>query len=270
MSDFSSGLHSSRGKVWFPLRFGEPLGKPFAEWGYRTPRFPMAIKESELASSTSEVQLETMIVWFLMNHTHAVDQIAGGGQRPFSNGGRAADFLWPEFRRPVPEATVLEAANFLDGLWEQIPAEFVVQMEKQKPEELQAALIAALDDFSKALRKPTADYGGIGHNRPPDDGPTITEEEKQIVLRATAETRLAVLSSDYRAASLAWEAISPIIKKIGNGVATQIANLCTKFASTLGVAAALMATGYIGYELGFWNKAEAISAMLEIAKHLPH
>jgi hypothetical protein len=31
-----------------------------------------------------------------------------------------------------------------------------------------------------------------------------------------------------------------------------------------------MATGYIGDELGFWNKAQAISTMLEIAKHFPY
>jgi len=32
----------------------------------------------------------------------------------------------------------------------------------------------------------------------------------------------------------------------------------------------LMVAGYIGYELGFWDKAQAISAMLAIAKNLPH
>jgi hypothetical protein len=31
-----------------------------------------------------------------------------------------------------------------------------------------------------------------------------------------------------------------------------------------------MVTGYIGYELGFRNKAQAISTMLEIATHIPH
>ena len=118
----------------------------------------------------------------------------------------------------------------------------------------------------ETMRKIRPAYGGIGHNGPP----SITEAETRIVLRATAETRLAVLSSDYDAAHLIWESIAPIVKGIGSDIAKQVENYCTKFTGTLAVTTALMATGYIGYELGFWNKAEAISAMLEIAKHLPH
>jgi hypothetical protein len=48
----------------------------------------------------------------------------------------------------------------------------------------------------------------------------------------------------------------------------QIENFLTKFTSTLAVASALMTTGYVGYALGFWNKAEAINTMLDVAKHL--
>jgi hypothetical protein len=67
---------------------------------------------------------------------------------------------------------------------------------------------------------------------------------------------------------LAWDTISPIVTRVQN------ANLCSKFTSTLGVtlgvAGALAATAYVGYELGFWTKAEAINTMLDLAKHLAH
>jgi hypothetical protein len=119
--------------------------------------------------------------------------------------------------------------------------------------------------LTETVHKMLPAYGGIGHNGPPP----ITEDETRIVLRATAETRLAVLSSDYDAAHLAWEFVSPTIQKLGNSIAKQVENYCSKFTSTLAVTTALMAAGYVGYELGFWNKAQAISTMPEIAKHFP-
>jgi hypothetical protein len=297
MSDSSSAVRISRGKVLLHLVTGEPLGRPFWEWAYRTPRFPLGIKGSDLADTTSEIQRETMVVWFLANHHLATGayfgfsgptptqtigplntyppnsmqlnqsiEVAGFGQGPFFSGGRAPDLLKSEFAEFVPEPVILEVAGLFEGLWQRVSPEPFIDFEKQAPEERITTLVVILDELTETVHKMVPAHGGLGHNGPPP----ITEDEKRIILRATAETRLAVLSADYGAAHLAWESISPIVKRFGNSIAKQIENFCTKFISTFAVASALTATGYIGYELGFWQKAEAFSAMLEIAEHFPH
>jgi hypothetical protein len=298
MSDSSSAVQVSRGKVWLHMAVGEAFGRPLAEWAYRTPRFPQGIKGSDLLNAAPEIQRETMVVWFLANHhlaagpyfgfsgqtaptqstgsfnTHPLNsapinqgiEVVGFGQGPFFSGGQAPDLLKAEFAEFVAEQVILEVAGLFEGLWQRMPSEPFVDFDKQTPEEQITTLVSNLDELTEIIHKMLPAHGGIGHN----GSPPITEDETRIVLRATAEARLAVLSSDYRAAHLAWEAISPIVKKLGNSIAKQVDNYCTKFTSALAVASALMATGYIGYELGFWNKAEAIGAMLEIAKHLPH
>jgi hypothetical protein len=236
-----------------------------------------------------------MVVWFLANHVPATGpyfgfgetrqsrrvgafnttalnttllngniEIAGFGQAPFFNGGRSPDLLTAEFSERLPESVILEVAGLFEGLWERKPPERIIDFAKQTPEERAATLVTILDELMEAVHKMLPTHGGIGHNGPP----SMTEDERRIVLQASAETKLAVLSSDYDAAHLAWESISPIVKRIGSSIAKQVDNYCTKFTSTLAVISALMATGYIGYELGFWNKAQAISTMLEIAKHL--
>jgi len=296
MPNPNSATRLSRTKIYLPLRTGDPVGRSLREWAYMTPRFPKGIKGSNLLSASLEVQRETMIVWFLANHVPAEGkffgfagaapiralntsplnttpfnggiEIVGFDQGPFFTGGTPIDLLKAEFKEFVQEPALLEVAGLFEGLWQSLPGDTYHDIEKQTHEDRVASLVAALDDFSHAVRKLPPEHGGIGHNRPPEDVPTITENEKEIVLRATAETRISVLSSDYPAASLAWEAISPIVQRIGNGVAKQVENLCTKFTNTLGATGALIAAGYITHALGIWTKAEAISAMLELAKHL--
>lgn len=297
MSDSPSAVQISRGKVWRHMVAGETFGRPLAEWAYRTPRYHQGIKGSDLSSATPEIQRETMVVWFLANHVPATGpyfgfsgppptqtigplntyppnsmplnqsiEIVGFGEGPFFSGGRAPDLLKTEFAEFVPQPVILEVAELFDGLWQRIPPEPFVDFEKQTPDERKTTLVTILDELVETVRKMPPAHRGIGHNGPP----SITEEETHIVLRATADTRLSVLSSDYDAAHLVWESIAPIIKTIGSSIAKQVENYCTTFTKTVAVTTGLMATGYIGYELDFWNKAEAISAMLEIAKHLPH
>jgi len=297
MSESGFATQVSRGKVWVHMMAGEAVGRPLAEWAYRTPRFPQGIKRSALSGVTSEIQRETMAVWFLANHVPATGPyfgfsgptpkqnigpinahplnsiqlnqsipILGFDQAPFFSGGQSPDLLKAEFSEFLPESVILEVAGLFEGLWERRPPEPVIDFEKQTPEERAATLVTFLDEMTEVVHKMLPTHGGIGHNGPPP----MTDDETRIVLRATAETRLAVLSSDYAAARLAWESISPIVKRVGSSIARQVDNYCTKFTSTLAVTSALMATGWIGYELGFWNKAQAISTMLDIAKHFPH
>lgn len=301
MSDLIAARRATRGKVILHLTPSESTWRALWEWGYRTPRFPRGIKGSDLSSSEPGVQKETMVAWFLANHAPALGpyfgfgeamprpvpsalgtfalgtrplgggaQIAGFGQAPFFTGGRSVDLLKAEFAEVVREDALTQVASIFEGLWELIPEAPVADLEAQTPSERSASLVGALDDILLAVEKLRPEHGGIGHNMPPGNVSAITEEDKAVVLTATAKTRLAVLSGDYSMASTTWQAISPIVKRLADGIAKQIENLFTSFTATIGVASGLLGMAYIGYELGFWNKAEAISAMLEIAKHLAH
>lgn len=302
MSNSSSAIPVSRTKTVLHFHAGEPAGRPLWEWAYRTPRFPRGIKGSDLQVASPEVQRETMATWFLANHvpasgpyfgfseaappqsaatlnTSALNttapnsdiQIVGFGQGRFFNGGRSIDLLRAEFKDLVQESELLQLASHFEGIWDLLHGDTFVNLDTQTPDQRKASLVAVLDGFADTVRRLPPEHGGLGHNQPPEDvPPVVTEEERQIVLQATAETKLAVLSSDYSRAILTWKAISPIVKKVGTAIAKQIENACTKYTSTVAVGGGLMTLGYIGNALGFWTKAEAISTMLELAKLLPH
>jgi|GEM_PF-4667767 len=292
-------MRPSRGKVWLHLTAGEAVGRPLAEWGYRTPRFPQGIKGSDLVEVTPKIRREIMIVWFLANHVPAKGpyfgfaeaspayrtgalntaapnefplngsvEIAGIGQGRFFDGGTAAHLLKVEFGNVVEELLLTEVAGLFEGLWEVLPAEPLLDLKNQTPAQRSATIAVALDELTEAVRRLAPQHGGIGHNGPPKDGPTITEDDQRVVLKASADAQLAVLSSDYSAAGLAWETAKPVFDKVATAVVRHVDAYCNKFIATLGVTTALMATGYIGSLLGLWNKAQAIAAMLELAKHL--
>lgn len=299
MSESRSVMRPSRGKVWLHMTAGDAIGGPLAEWGYRTPRFPQGIKRSNLTEVAPEFQRETMIVWFLANHApakgpyfgfaevssaHRTDTLnttalnglplndsietSGFDQGRFFNGGTSADLMEAEFGDIVEEPLLTEAAGLFEGLWEVLPAEPLFDLESQTPAQRSATIVAALDDLTEVVRKLAPQHGGIGHNGPPEDSPPITEDDRRTVLKASTDARLAVLSSDYPTAGLAWEAAKPLFDKIASAVGRHIDTYCNKFSATFGVTTALIATGYIGSLLGLWNKAQAITAMLELAKHL--
>lgn len=301
MSESSAVMRPSRGKVWLHLAAGEPMGRPLAEWGYRTPRFPKGIKESDFVESAAEIQRETMIVWFLANHAPAKGpyfgfaeagptsrigalntaalneipingslEIAGWDQGRFFSGGTSRDLLKAEFGNIVEDAVLTEVAKLFPNLWEVRSPEPPVDLGNQTPEQLSATIAAALDELADLVRKLAPQHGGMGHNGPPDDGRPITEDEQRIVLKASEDARVAVLSSDYSTASAAWETAGPAFEKIASAISRHVDTYCNKFVATLGVTTALMATGCIGEWLGLWHRAQAITAMLELARHLLH
>ena len=154
MSDSPTAVRISRGKVWRRFVAGEAFGRPFAEWAYRTPRYPQGIKGSDLTSATPEIQRETMVVWFRADYVPATGpyfgfsgptppqiigplgtvplgsgppiggiEIVGFGQGPFFNDGRALDLFKREFAECVSEPVILEVAELFDGLWQRMPSE---------------------------------------------------------------------------------------------------------------------------------------------------
>jgi hypothetical protein len=300
MSESGNTMRPSRGKVWLHLTAGEAVGRPLAEWAYRTPRFPRGIKRSDLTQSP-EIARETIIVWFLANHTPAKGpyfgfaetnrsrpigalntaalntmplngsiEIAGFNQAPLFNGGTAADLMRAEFGGTVEQSLLTEVADLFEGLWEMLPADPLVDLKNQIPTQRSATIAAALDDLADAVRNITRPPGGIGHNGPPEDDASISEDDQRLVLKASADARLAVMSSDYSAAEVAWEAAKPVFDRIGSAIGRHVDTFFDKFAATAGIIMALIATGYIGELLGLWNKAQGITEMLDLAKQFLH
>ena len=298
MSRSRSATRRSRGKVWLPMVADEALGRPLAEWGYRTPRFPHGIKGSDLGEIAPEIRRETMIVWFLANHVPAKGpyfgfsgperttdagalntaalnelpldgsiEIAGFNQGRWFMGGPAIDLLKAEFGGLAEEPLIADVAGLFPGLWEILPPEPLVDLEIDTRAERSATIAVALDELAAAVRTLATPHGGIGHNGPPDDGLAITEDDRRIVLTASADAKLAALSSDYSAAGVAWEAAKPVFDKIAAAISRHVDTCCNKFAATVGITMTLIATGYIGDLLGLWNRAQAITAMLELARH---
>jgi hypothetical protein len=300
MSEPGNDMRPSRGKVWLRLTAGEAMGRPLAEWAYRTPRFPSGIKRSDLTQAP-EIGRETIIVWFLTNHipakgpyfgfgetiksrpvgaldTTALDttplngsiEIAGFSQAPFFNGGAAADLLRAEFGGIVEQSPPTEITDLFEGLWEVLPADPLVDLETQTPAQRSATIAGALDDFADAGRKMARPPGGIGHNGPPEDSTTLSEDDQRLVLKASADARLAVTSSNYSAAEVAWGAAKPVFDRIASAIGRHVDTFLNKFAATAGISMALIATGYVGELLGLWNKVQAVTAMLSLAKQLMH
>jgi hypothetical protein len=300
MSESGNSMRLSRGKVWLHLTAGEAMGRPLAEWAYRTPRFPRGIKRSDLAQAP-EIACETMIVWFLTNHTPAKGpyfgfaetslsqhvgafntstfnttpfnggiEIAGFDQAPFFNGGTAADMLRTEFGGIVEQPLLTEVADLFEGLWEVLPADPLIDLENQSPAQRSATIVAALDDFADVVRTMARPPGGIGHNGPPEDDASLSEDDQLLVLKANADARLAVMSSNYDAVEVAWAAAKPVFDRVGAAINRHVKTFCNKFATTAGINMALIATGYIGELLGFWSKAQGITAMLDLAKIILH
>ena len=301
MSESNAAKRLSRGKVWLPLVAGEALGRPLAELGYRTPRFPTGIKGGDLGEITPEIRRETIIIWFLANHVPAKGpyfgfrgperttnagalntaalnglslndsvEVTGFNQGRWFMGGTAADLLKAEFDDLVEQQLISEVAGLFPGPWELLAPEPLADLEDQTPVERSATIAAALDQLAEAVCKLAPPHGGMGHNGPPENGFAITEDDQRIVLTASADAKLAVLSSDYSAAGIAWEAARPVLNRIAAGISRHVDTYCGKFAATLGVTTALMAAGYLGSLLGLWNKAQAITAMLDLAKHFLH
>lgn len=291
-------MRPSRGKVWLYLTADDEVGKPLAEWGYRTPRFPMGIKESDLAEAPSSIRQETMITWFLMNHVPANGpyfgfaeatgipsegklnardfsglsptsgiRITGFNQGGFFSGGTALELLKREFGNTFDEQFILVVSSPFEGLWTPLPDVPLLDLETQAPEQWPATLTQTLNAFTETIRTLSPQHGGIGHNEPPDEA-ILTREDERIILKASADARIAVQSSDYSTAHLAWVSAKPIFDKIAAAVSRHIDAFFNKFAITLGTTMALVVTGYIGKLLGIWNGAQAITGMLELAKNI--
>ena len=129
--------------------------------------------------------------------------------------------------------------------------------------------LATLDDLAAEVQKRAPEHGGIGHNGPPDDKATLTSSDRVIILRATQDAKLALLSKDQPGIQAALDVLAPLVIKLGNGIVDQVNNMFTKFTGTIGVAGAVLLIGWVGDEIGIWNKAQVAAWLLShLAKSL--
>jgi hypothetical protein len=208
MSNEESSPPWRRGMAWKPLTAGEPVGIPFAEWAYITPRHPGGIKGSALRFAAREVQKETALFWFFLNYrpydlsgqpffTFGVPG-RGFGQAPFAPAPiSAAEIIDPQFTDVLPDDLREELKRDLDGQWMIAPSGMSdaqvldaisgFQSSKQpvadpgqdqglaeRLQEIETDLQAVLD-----LAEGTWSVIGVGHNRPPepiDDSPVTPDE----------------------------------------------------------------------------------------------
>jgi LDH2 family malate/lactate/ureidoglycolate dehydrogenase len=119
------------------------------------------------------------------------------------------------------------------------------------------------------VHKRAPEHGGIGHNGPPADEATLTHDDLVLLAQTTEAAKLAVLSKNGSGIQAAVDVLSPLVKKLGNAILDQVNNMVTKFTSTVGFGGAVLMIGWIGGEIGFWDKAQVAAWLLShLAKGL--
>lgn len=199
-------------------------------------------------------------------------EVGGFGQAPFYDGGEAVGFLDAEFTGWI-------RSDVLNGVAEDLPGQWVPKQDMLVPlpgagaEELRSALARILDEFDSEIRQAPTQVVHRWDNRPPeserlpDEVPVLAREERNRVLRATSEMRMALLSGDYSLATELWQDVPPVLATLTAFVQEQATALVEDLRKGLASAARLAVLAGIGWAFGLLDYAEAISAVLK-ALHL--
>jgi len=204
------------------------------------------------------------------NYGNAFGQVEIGGwdQAPFSTGVPALDLLTAEFVALVDDVMLATVSGVVPGLWVSKPHDLSPDAD-QTLAELSSTLLALLDKIDGIVRGLPVKSVGRGHNRSPeglvdieglpDELHPVTVQERDTVLRATADVRLAMSSHDQSALSIAWQATLSALEKIGKAVTSQIRMLYADgpAATALRTGAAGLAISLVGMELNLINQAGA-------------
>jgi hypothetical protein len=261
-----------------------------------TPRFPNGITFADLRSRPTAIQKETMAAWFLTMHVPATGpyfgfsgpgqgsavlntsapgtfapnqgpRIAGFGQAPFFNGGRAPELLTERFRQAVSSSVIAEVADIFDGLWERRTDQPEVLSAEA---DIRSAILSRLDRLEAEIGKLKPEHGGLGHNGPPEDELPITLEEQATTLRAIADMRMAVSSgADYSVIDTAWNGIWDVTKRIGAWALKQTKIFVEGFVDEGGKAMGKKLPYLIPTGLGVWHFGEMIQHFVEKLMHGP-
>jgi hypothetical protein len=207
-----------------------------------TPVFPQGIPVGDLRPMPNGIIRETITTWFLMScvpvtgpvfgfaegnrtsaalnsgplNTFAMNQgrrRENFGRGNFRTGEQASDLITGVFEGVAPAYLIAEVAALFDGVWERKPK---IQPAAAPSElaDIQATLLSVLDALTGTFAKLTPEYGGMGHNHPPEALP-LTEEDRVVTLRAIGEMRLAVSSgADYSVVDALWQGIWFVVQKV--------------------------------------------------------
>ena len=214
MSDSPAARRRTRGVIWREFAAGDPVGKPLAEPAYRTPRFPHAIRASDLRDSATDVQQETALFWFWSNlkpydltggHYFAFDTPGQGwGQAPFAPSRVSAlSAIDSEFGGILNESLRRNLGDSLGGSWMWIEDDPVSApaSELQTSADLRSAILTGLDDLAAAIRQLAPAHGRIGHNGPPDELP-LTPQEQAEALDTIEQTKAGLAAGGADGATL--------------------------------------------------------------------
>lgn len=193
-------------------------------------------------------------------------RVAGFGQAPFLNGGTADGLLRTKFGDAVDQGVLADLASALPGLW---------MLRTDPPPipgttmgDLGAALVRELDGFDAGIRElPTVSRGRWDNDPPerlPDEAGAIEPEERDGVLRATADMRLAVVSEDYSRAAALWEAVQPSMVKVATYVGSKLDQVIDASTPVLGKGLGWAILAGVLVASGVLERAEAISAILKL------
>jgi hypothetical protein len=200
-------------------------------------------------------------------------RVAGFGHAPFSSGSPAIDLLKAEFSNLVVDTTLATVSGVLPGLWVPKPEDSSLDGYRSLAE-LSSALSAILDEIDRLVGALPLKPTGRDHNRSPlglveleglpDEFLPVTANERETVLRATADVRLALTSEDRSALFIAWQEALPALKKIGEFVTSQVRMLYADgpAATTLRTGTAGLAISLIAMELNLINQTGAASIIV--------
>ncbi len=197
-------------------------------------------------------------------------QIAGFDQAPFYDGGTPDVFLQAEFAEWIDADILGEVAEALPGQWVLKP-EIRLPAADASAEELRAALGNFLVDFDRSVGELPTPEVERWHNDPPErlpnELPVLAPQERERLLRATADIRLAVDSQDYSRAGAFWEAVAPALAKVAAYVLRQADAFVGIVNKTVAAGIGVAILAGLAWAVGLLEKAEAISALLK-ALHL--
>ena len=241
----------THGVFWRMFRTGDPTGLPLAERAYRTPRYPEGIRASFLRDASPAIQKETVLFWFWANLKPYA--LTGGpyfGYNGSGGGGygqgvyalapaRAIDAIKSEFDGILSTSLCGEIGDMLGAPWMWIDDPLgAPSSEVESATEVQAAILTRLDDLAGALRRLEPEYGGLGHNGPPEELP-LSPQEQTDALAAIDQVKADIILGDRNGsarAKSAWENISEVIAKLGVWSLARIDAFWTGFAEEGGKA----------------------------------
>jgi len=148
------------------------------------------------------------------------------GEAPLCDGGTSDTFLAAELAEALDEGILVYMAKALPGQWVPMTDSMSI-LSGAESEDLRTGSVRLLDELDHDLRSVPERNVDRWDNGPPeklpDDSPIVALEEREIVLRATADMRIALSSKDFSRANERWDIASAVLAKVTGALVEEIA-----------------------------------------------